>query len=108
MCAVLEEKPETNVHIRFFLERDALTGNAALDLERHLERGSAGIEFVEDLLKRGGIGEIKFTGTGSECNVFHTACKVIHRFFSFLRGQRADSVNGKLHGYFFVKVPLMP
>ena len=108
VCAILEVKPEANVHIWFFLKRDALSGNAAFDLEWHLERCSARIEFLHDFFQCGRIRKIKFTGTGSECNVFHTACKVIHRFFSFLRGQRADSVNGKLHGYFFVKVPLMP
>ena len=85
VCAVLEEKPETNVHIRFFLERDALPGNAALDLERHLERCLAGIELLHDLFQCGGIGKIKFTGTGRECDVFHAAGKVIHNVFSFLK-----------------------
>ena len=80
MCAVLEEKPETNVHIRLFLERDALTGNAALDLERHLERRPAGIELLHDLLECGGIGKIKFTGAGREGDIFHAASKVIHSF----------------------------
>ena len=83
MCAVLEEKPETNVHIRFFLERDALPGNAAFDLERHLERCPAGIELLHDLLECGGIGKIKFTGTGRKCDVFHAAGKVIHSFSPF-------------------------
>ena len=83
MCAVLEEKPETNVHIWFFLERDALTGNTALDLERHLERCPAGIELLHDLFQRGGIGKIKFTGTGRKCCLFHAVGKVCHGAFSF-------------------------
>ena len=83
MRAVLQEKPETDVHIRLLFKRDALTGNAALDLERHLERRPAGIELLHDLFQCGGIGKIKFTGTGRKCCLFHAVGKVCHGAFSF-------------------------
>ena len=63
--------------------RDALPGNAALDLERHLERRPAGIELLHDLFQCGGIGKIKFTGTGCECCLFHAVGKVCHGAVSF-------------------------
>ena len=81
MRAIFEEKPKANVQVRFLFKRDALTGNAALDLERHLESCPAGIELLHDLFKRGGIGKIKFTGVGRKCGVFNAASKVIHNLF---------------------------
>ena len=33
-----------------------------------------------DLFQCGGIGKIKFTGAGRECDIFHAASKVIHSF----------------------------
>ena len=90
VCAVLEEKPEANVHIRFFFKRDALAGNAALDLERHLERCPASIELLHDLFQCGGIGKIKFTGTGRKCCLFHAVGKVCPGAFSFQKSSVAD------------------
>ena len=39
-----------------------------------------GIELLHDLFQCGGIGKIKFTGAGRECDIFHAASKVIHSF----------------------------
>ena len=80
MRAVLEIKPESNVQVRLFLKRDALSGNAALDFERHLERRGARIELFHDFFQCGGGREVKFTGVGCKSRFFHGVRKVFHCF----------------------------
>ena len=78
---VLDVEPDGNIKVRFLFKDDALAGNTALDGKRHLERRSAGVQLVIDLLDRHCVGDIEFAGEGRSHRVLQIFSQVSHNRF---------------------------
>ena len=81
MRAVLDMEPDDNIKVWFLFKDDALAGNTALDGKRHLERRSAGVQLVIDLLDRHCVGDIEFAGEGRGHRVLQISGQVRHNRF---------------------------